>query len=196
MVANNNFNLDGKVTSSENVAVKLISVGILSNLTGGDGGHSKVANNDNYGFTTKKNRAFHAGGVIGRSKTAITINDIDVGVFETNYSGFIGNTDRSKDTLNELSENGTEYKGYSLYNGDPRYYNNFDKPWSIVGGVIGAVSTNNNALTVKNCNVYNISMYGGFAGGISGRPIIVLFHQHRRLNKWKQQKPQQENPVI
>ena len=97
-----NFNLDGKVTSSENVAVKLISVGILSNLTGGDGGHSKVANNDNYGFTTKKNRAFHAGGVIGRSKTAITINDIDVGVFETNYSGFIGNTDSQRRCLERI----------------------------------------------------------------------------------------------
>lgn len=170
VVANTNFNLDGKVSSSKNVAVKLISVSILSNLTGGDGGDSSEANNPSKGFNTPKNRAFYAGGVIGRSLKAITINDIDVGVLASDYSGFIGNVDRTNDTLNELSKDGDEYSGYSFYNGEKRYYNSSDKPWSIVGGVIGAVSTNNNVLTVTNCNVYNISTYGGFGGGIAGRP--------------------------
>ena len=170
VVANTNFYLDGKVSSSKNVAVKLISVSILSNLTGGDGGDSDVANNAGRGFNTPKNRAFYAGGVIGRSVNVITINDIDVGVLASDYSGFIGNIDRSIDTLNELSKDGDEYNGYSFYKGEKRYYNSSDKPWSIIGGVIGAVSSNGKALTVTNCNVYNISMYGGFGGGIAGRP--------------------------
>ena len=169
VVANKNFNLDGKKYDSSNAVVKLKDVKILSALTGGDGAKSETANNQSNGFDSDKNRVFYAGGVIAVSKNAITINNVDVGVLDSHYSGFIGNINRENDTLNELSKNGTTYKGFSQYNGQQRFYNSKDKPWSIIGGIIGAVSGKEN-VTVQNCNVYNISMYGGFAAGIVARP--------------------------
>lgn len=170
VVANTKFNLDGKINGSSNAVVKVKEVKILSALTGGDGKDSDSANNKGKGFNTQKNRAFYAGGVIGFSRYTITINNVDVGELNSDYSGFIGNINRDNDTLNELSKNGTSYKGYSLYQGEQRFYNSKEKPWSIVGGIIGAVSENNNNVTVQNCNVYNVSMYGGFAAGIVARP--------------------------
>lgn len=164
VIEGKNCIIDGKVGISNNSVVSLSSVNIVSTKTGGS-----ANNKANNGYSTFKNRSYYAGGVVGRSEYNITIQNIDVGILDSSYSGFIGNSDRSADTLNEESENGTQYKGY--YPTDSKYvYYSPDKPWSIVGGIIGATSISGQAPTVKNCNVYNISMYGGFSGGITGRP--------------------------
>lgn len=168
VVEGRNFTIDGKVGINSNSVMKISSINIVSTKTGG------TTNISTNGYTTFKNRTYYAGGVVARCENTLTIQNMDVGVLDSSYYGFIGNSDRSEDTLNELSKNGDTYVGYFTYNDKGTikkyYYYNPDKPWSIAGGIIGAISANNNNLTVKNCNVYNISMYAGFAAGITGRP--------------------------
>lgn len=168
VVEGTNFSIDGKVGISNNSVMKISSINIVSTKTGGT---TKTSTD---GYSTFKNRTYYAGGVVARCENTLTITNMNVGVLDSSYSGFIGNSDRSEDGLNELSDNGDSYIGYFTYNDKGTiknyYYYSPDKPWSIVGGVIGAISVNNNNLTVQNCNVYNISMYAGFAGGITGRP--------------------------
>ena len=154
VVEGTNFSIDGKVGISNNSVMKISSINIVSTKTGG----TTTTSTD--GFSTFKNRTYYAGGVIARCENTLTINNMNVGVLDSSYSGFIGNSDRSEDGLNKLSDNGDTYVGYFTYNDKGTiknyYYYSPDKPWSIVGGIIGAISVNNNNLTVKNCNVYNI----------------------------------------
>lgn len=148
-----NGDVNGTKTSSE---IKIKAVNIVSTLTGGSKGGD---------YDRNQNRGFYAGGIVGRSVSAATIQNMTVGQLTAEYFGFIGNSDRTNDTLTEQSSVGTVYDG----TGGGSIIRCPKKPWSIVGGVIGAVS-GNNGLKVVNCNVYNISMYGGFVSGISGRP--------------------------
>lgn len=156
------IDIDGDVDNSgSNSVIMIKSVNIISNLTGGNG-----TGNNNY--ADPKNRTFYAGGVIGRSTHLATIKNVTVGKLDKDYSGFIGNSDRRNDTLTELSPLGTQYEGGET---NREKANNPKKPWSIIGGIIGATSTQGaQPLKVVNCKVYNVSMYGGFCAGITGRP--------------------------
>lgn len=177
-VDNNLITIDGAYnTTDTNSSLIIDSVNILSNLTGG----TKCGSSD---YDRNQNRTFYAGGIIGRCRNTATINNMTIGERSSTYTGFIGNSDRTNDTLNEKSPNGEKYNNQKKIIGDEMVSDIYSpgKPWSIIGGVIGGTGTtasngttttaiNNNCnIKVKNCNVYNINMYGGFVGGISGRP--------------------------
>lgn len=149
----NTLTINGDSTNTgNNTQFKLKAVNLISQKTGMDASS----------YSNAKNRGYYAGGLIGRNKNTVTISNVDVGVLDSNYSGFVGNSNRANDNLNEQSETGKTYTANSWHN---------SKPFSIVGGLVGAVSLQNNAiLNASNCNIYNINIYGGYCGGISGRP--------------------------
>ena len=165
VIEGKNCTIDGKVGIDSNSVIAPYSVDIVSTKTGGSS--NNIVDN---GYSTWKNRSYYAGGLVGRSEVNISIQNTNIGVLDSSYSGFIGNSNRSADTLNEESANGVAYVGYMMKGTAKYVYYCPQKPWSIVGGIIGATSYTGNAPTVRNCNVYNISMYGGFAGGITARP--------------------------
>lgn len=161
-MGNNDTNIltiNGDSTASgSNSSYKINSINIVSTKTGGPNSNTKT-------YADNQNRTFYAGGLIGRCSHRVNIRNMTVGEFDSDYYGFIGNCDRSEDTLTEKSEDGTSYTS----NGNS--VSALDKPWSIVGGIIGATSyQTKGTVNVTNCNVYNISMYGGFCAGITPRP--------------------------
>ena len=151
--------VDGNRGESGNSSFKLKSVNIISTKTGG-----KDNNTNTYG--NNQNRAFYAGGVIGFSDRYVNVVNMTVGEKSSSYSGFIGNSDRSDDGLTEDSTAGTEYQ-----NGTGKTVSYPKKPWSIVGGVLGGVQSAN--VEIRNCQLYNVKMYGGFVGGMVARPEII-----------------------
>ena len=148
--------VDGNRGESGNSSFKLKSVNIISTKTGG-----KDNNTNTYG--NNQNRAFYAGGVIGFSDRYVNVVNMTVGEKSSSYSGFIGNIDRNDDGLTEDSTAGTEYQ-----NGTGKTVSYPKKPWSIVGGVLGGVQSAN--VEIRNCQLYNVKMYGGFVGGMVARP--------------------------
>ncbi|MBR5166407.1 MAG: hypothetical protein IKW87_12765 [Ruminococcus sp.] len=108
--------------------------------------------------TDSTNRGFYGGGLIANYGSSTTVSNIDIGrIDSTSYKGTIGNSDRS---LDYVDSNVSEYVTTSRY-----------KPYSIVGGIAGANPRNNtSSFIITNCNIYNVNIYGGFVGGMVGRP--------------------------
>lgn len=131
-------------------------VNINGNTTNNDSNSSWVIDSINMlcNVNNALSTTYGAGGLIGSIVSQnLTIKNMNIGENNSDYSAFIGKKYRTYDRETELGTGKSDGAITTVTAGGLLAYNN------------SLLAKN---LTIENCNVYNISMYGGYTGGMVG----------------------------